>query len=83
MYIDFCALNANTKLYVFPLPSIANMLDKLGKVEYFSSMDDVSWQDSSGNVTTGTIPTWPSASQGHLNMLEAYPNSPQDQYIYM
>ena len=39
MCIDFHALNANTKLDVFPLPCIANLLDKLGKAKYFSSID--------------------------------------------
>ena len=37
--IDFYALNANTKLAVFPLPCIADLLDRLGKVKYFSSID--------------------------------------------
>ena len=39
MCIDFCALNANTKLDVFPLPRIADLLDRLGKAKYFSSID--------------------------------------------
>ena len=39
MCIDFYALNANTKLDVFPLPCIADLLDRLGKGKYFSSID--------------------------------------------
>ena len=39
MCIDFHALNANTKLDVFPLPRIADLLDRLGKAKYFSSID--------------------------------------------
>ena len=39
MCIDFHALNANTKLDVFPLPCIADLLDRLGKAKYFSSID--------------------------------------------
>ena len=39
MCIDFRALNANTKLDVFPLPHIADFLDRLGKAKYFSSID--------------------------------------------
>ena len=39
MCIDFCALNANTKLYVLPLPRIADFLDRLGEAKYFSSID--------------------------------------------
>ena len=37
--INFCAQNANTKLDVFPLPFIADFLDRLGKAKYFSSID--------------------------------------------
>ena len=37
--LDFCVLNANTKLDVFPLPRIADLLDRLGKAKYFSSID--------------------------------------------
>ena len=36
---DFRALNANTKLDVFPSPHIADLLDRLGKAKYFSSVD--------------------------------------------
>ena len=39
MCIDFQALNANTKLDVFLLPHIADLLDKLGKAKYLSSID--------------------------------------------
>ena len=39
MFIDFHALHANTKLYVFPLPCFAELLDKLGKTKYFDSID--------------------------------------------
>ena len=39
MCIDFRSLNANTRLDVFPLPRIADLLDKLGKARYFSSID--------------------------------------------
>ena len=39
MCIEFHALNANTKLDVFLLPSIADLLDRLGKAKYFSSID--------------------------------------------
>ena len=37
--IDFCALNANTKLDVFALPCIADFLDILGKAKFFCSID--------------------------------------------
>ena len=37
--MDFCALNANTKLDIFPLPHIADFIDKLGKAKYFSNID--------------------------------------------
>ena len=37
--IDFYALNSNIKLDVFPLPCIADFLDKLDKAENFSSID--------------------------------------------
>ena len=39
MCIAFCALNANTNLDVFPLPHIADLLDRLGKAKYFGSID--------------------------------------------
>ena len=37
--IDFYTLSANTKLDVFPIPCIADLLDRLGKAKYFSSID--------------------------------------------
>ena len=37
--IKFYAINANTKLDVFPLPNIADLLDKLGKAKYFNSIN--------------------------------------------
>ena len=39
MCVDFRALNANTKLDVFPLPRIADLLDRLGQAKVFSSID--------------------------------------------
>ena len=39
MCIDFRTLNANTKLDLFPIPRIADLLDKLGRAKYFSSFD--------------------------------------------
>ena len=39
MCIDFKSLNANTRLDVFPLPRIADLLDKLGKAMYFSRIN--------------------------------------------
>ena len=39
MCIDFQALNSNTCLDVFPLPRIADLLDRLGKARYFTSID--------------------------------------------
>ena len=39
IYIDFRALNANTKLDVLLLPRIADFLDRLGRAKYFSSID--------------------------------------------
>ena len=39
MCIDFCALNTNAKLDVFPLPRIADLLDRLRKAEHFNSID--------------------------------------------
>ena len=38
MCIDFRALNANIKLYVLPLPRISDLLNRLGKAKYFSSI---------------------------------------------
>ena len=37
--IDNCALNCQTKLDVFPIPRIADLLDHLGPVRFFSSVD--------------------------------------------
>ena len=39
MCIDFRALNSNKCLDVFPLPRIADLLDRLGKVCNFTSID--------------------------------------------
>ena len=39
MCIDFRALNAKTRLDVFPLPRIADLLDILGRAQNFSSID--------------------------------------------
>ena len=36
MYIDYRALNYQTKLDVFPLPRIAELLDRLGRAHFFS-----------------------------------------------
>ena len=36
MCIDFCALDVDTKLDVFPLTCITDLLDKLGKAKNFS-----------------------------------------------
>ena len=37
--IDFHALNVNTKFDVFPLPRIADLLDRLDKAKYFSRIN--------------------------------------------
>ena len=37
--VDFRALNSNTRLDVFPLPRIADLLDRLGRATIFSSID--------------------------------------------
>ena len=37
--IDFHTLNVNLKLNVSPVPCIADLLDKLGKAKYSSSID--------------------------------------------
>ena len=42
MYIDFRVLNLNTRLDAFPLPRIEDLLDRLGKARYFSSIGFVS-----------------------------------------
>ena len=39
MCIEFCVLDPNTKLDVFPLPCNTDFLDRLGKAKYFSSID--------------------------------------------
>ena len=39
MCIDYHALNRQTKLDVFPIPRIADLLNRLGHACYFSSVD--------------------------------------------
>ena len=39
MCIDYWALNHQTKLDIFPIPRIANLLDCLGRAWYFLSVD--------------------------------------------
>ena len=39
MCIDYRALNCQTKLDVFPIPRIADLLDRLGRVCFFSLVD--------------------------------------------
>ena len=39
MCIDFSCSNFNTRLDAFPLPRIVDLLDKLGKAWYSSSID--------------------------------------------
>ena len=39
MCIDYQALNHQTKLDVFPIPRIADLLDYLGCARFFSSVD--------------------------------------------
>ena len=39
MCIDFCVLNANTKLDILLLPCIGDFLDRLGNAKCFSSID--------------------------------------------
>ena len=39
MCIDYHALNCQTKLDIFPIPRIADLLDRLGRARFFSSVD--------------------------------------------
>lgn len=39
MCIDFRSLNANTVADKYPLPRISDLLDKLSRARYFSSID--------------------------------------------
>ena len=39
MCIDYRPRNYQTKLDVFPIPRIADLLDRLGRARYFSSVD--------------------------------------------
>ena len=39
MCINYRALNCQTKLDVFPIPHIADLLDRLGRARFFSSVD--------------------------------------------
>ena len=39
MCIDYCSLNCQTMLDVFPLPRVADLFDQLGKATVFSSID--------------------------------------------
>ena len=39
MCIDYRALNHQTKLDVFPIPRIADLLDRLGRAHYFLLVD--------------------------------------------
>ena len=39
MCIDFCSLNKQMHLDIFPIPHIHNLLDKLGKAQIFSAID--------------------------------------------
>ena len=39
MCIDYQALNRQTKLDVFPIPQIADLLDHLGRAPFFLSVD--------------------------------------------
>ena len=37
--VDYRALNSVTKLNVFPLPRVFDLLDQLGKSRYFTTLD--------------------------------------------
>ena len=39
MCINYQALNCQTKLDIFPIPHIADLLDRLGRPPFFSSVD--------------------------------------------
>ena len=39
MCVDFHSLNKQTRLDMFPIPRIHNLLDKLGKARIFSAVD--------------------------------------------
>ena len=39
MCIDYCSLNHQTRLDVFPIPRVADLFDRLGKATVFSSID--------------------------------------------
>ena len=39
MFVDFCSLNKQMRLDMFPIPYIHNLLDKLGKAQIFSAVD--------------------------------------------
>ena len=39
MCIDFCKLNANTKIDCYPIPRVDDLLDKLEGCHYFSKVD--------------------------------------------
>ena len=39
MCIDYCSLNRQTRLYVFPIQRVADLFDRLGKAIVFSSID--------------------------------------------
>ena len=39
MCVDFCSLNHQTRLDMFPMPCIHDLLDKLGKARVFSAVD--------------------------------------------
>ena len=39
MCIDYRALNCQTKLNVFPIPRVVDLLDRSGRARFFSLMD--------------------------------------------